>query len=687
MCSHFKDIPKACWKKSLDEPLPESHIHTFSRPPVLEALSLLPVAYRVSSYIAHEKKHNREPIFDLNGLMLEPPKPGPYAGVPLGGIGGGAIGIGFRGDYRRWSIYPGKYQHNTVHNNFFSLRIKRNNVIYSKVLSTLFHPQGNHATRDWNWGIPSESVTYHAVFPRAWTVFTNPIPGVTVTVIQMSPVLPHNYSDSSLPTGVFEVVVENTSADTIDECSVMYLVENNDGTISPPRQHSDSFGHACFERQSERQVRGVCMTHHRVTPATLVKSDIDEEVEPSVFCRYPRLARTQEVLYVDQGSIAVAASLTQEDQGGSISTCEQILLGGKPLGRHSCNTCDNVWTEFHTKGNLDHLQHMTSETDKAVHTPKNCSVGCAVCVQKHTIRSHEKAQFSFSLAWDNPIVRFGDGRAYSRYYTRFSGVSGLNAPDVATYALCEADRWHEQIYKWQAPINHNEALPEYYRHMLFNELYFVVDGGTVWLDKEIAPLANNNTVMLSPMYDTYDGIELKTLYEALSSPTQLHRDKMVACDEEIVKCIGQASDVGKFLYLEGHEYLMYNTYDVHFYASFALLMLWPQLELSLQREFVRAVSLTDTTLRQMMGEGQMSMRKVYGAVPHDMGSPSEDPFHRTNIYNFQDVSRWKDLGPKLVLQLYRDFKYCKQPWFWWMFMTQHYWLWITCCNTIVETLE
>ncbi len=32
----------------------------------------------------------------------------------------------------------------------------------------------------------------------------------------------------------------------------------------------------------------------------------------------------------------------------------------------------------------------------------------------------------------------------------------------------------------------------------------------------------------------------------------------------------------------------YNTYDVHFYASFALVMLWPQLELSVQRDVARA---------------------------------------------------------------------------------------------------
>lgn len=33
--------------------------------------------------------------------------------------------------------------------------------------------------------------------------------------------------------------------------------------------------------------------------------------------------------------------------------------------------------------------------------------------------------------------------------------------------------------------------------------------------------------------------------------------------------------------LSGQEYHMYNTYNVHFYASFAL-MLWPKLQISLQ---------------------------------------------------------------------------------------------------------
>ena len=72
---------------------------------------------------------------------------------------------------------------------------------------------------------------------------------------------------------------------------------------------------------------------------------------------------------------------------------------------------------------------------------------------------------------------------------------------------------------------------------------------------------------------------------------------------------GDQSIVGQFLYLEGHEYLMYNTYDVHFYASFALLMLWPQLELSIQRDFNDAVSVEDKTTRIVLGTGELKPRK------------------------------------------------------------------------------
>jgi hypothetical protein len=51
-------------------------------PGVVESLTLLPLAYRMGAYISKEKREGRDPIFDLNGMMLQPPIPGPYQGTP-----------------------------------------------------------------------------------------------------------------------------------------------------------------------------------------------------------------------------------------------------------------------------------------------------------------------------------------------------------------------------------------------------------------------------------------------------------------------------------------------------------------------------------------------------------------------------------------------------------------------------
>ena len=101
-------VPPNVWSRSLDQPDPDPNVHNHFKPYFLEALSLLPVAFRIGSYIHNERSNGKEPIFDLNGLLLAPPHPGPHAGVPMGGLGGGAIGRGFKGEFRRWSLQPGK---------------------------------------------------------------------------------------------------------------------------------------------------------------------------------------------------------------------------------------------------------------------------------------------------------------------------------------------------------------------------------------------------------------------------------------------------------------------------------------------------------------------------------------------------------------------------------------------------
>lgn len=115
---------------------------------------------------------------------------------------------------------------------------------------------------------------------------------------------------------------------------------------------------------------------------------------------------------------------------------------------------------------------------------------------------------------------------------------------------------------------------------------------------------------------------------------------------------GDEENIGQFLYYEGIEYHMCNTYDVHFYSSFALIMLFPKLELSIQRDFAAAVMMHDPRKRILLHDGTLVQRNVLGAVPHDIGM--FDPWFEVNYYNLFNTDTWKDLNTKFVLQVYRD---------------------------------
>lgn len=66
---------------------------------------------------------------------------------------------------------------------------------------------------------------------------------------------------------------------------------------------------------------------------------------------------------------------------------------------------------------------------------------------------------------------------------------------------------------------------------------------------------------------------------------------------------------------------MYNTYDVHFYASHALANLWPNLQVSLQYDFKDSIYAEITEPRKHLYDGKSSGRKVKNSVPHDLGDP------------------------------------------------------------------
>ena len=232
--------------------------------------------------------------------------------------------------------------------------------------------------------------------------------------------------------------------------------------------------------------------------------------------------------------------------------------------------------------------------------------GTVVIAVTATLAPGERRLIRFAIAWDLPRVEFGAGRQWWKRYTRAWGRFGDRAWDLATHALERADAWRAAIEAWQAPILDDPERPAWYRAALFNELYVLVDGGTFWEAGEVG----------GPEPD--------------------------------------ADDVGRFALVECIDYPFYDTVDVDFYASFAILETFPELEARGIRDLLGVVPVGDDTIVTIEATGLPAIRKAPWAVPHDVGGPPDDPFHRPNWYRFQDVNVWKDLGPKLVLQVWRD---------------------------------
>ncbi|TRY87649.1 hypothetical protein DNTS_013605 [Danionella cerebrum] len=480
-------------------------------------------------------------------------------GVPLGGIGGGTITRGWKGEFCRWQLNPGMYHYKTVIANqgadryaltasastgkwLLSVHQYINGwdgqTVYQQVLSAERPP----TLQGWNWGFCGEHAFYHGLFPRAWTVYHLPGQNVTLTCRQVSPVIPHNYKDSSLPVAVFVWDIENKNDYALD-VSIMFTMVNGSG-------HKDdrSGGH------------------------------------------------WNEPFHLEKEEMSVSGP-------GQVVSHQTAF---SPQG-----TCSALWSDLMSDGRLDSPQSSSSPTAKGE------EVAAAVAVS-HPVPAHSHDSLEFSLAWDMPKITFGSReKSYVRRYTRFYGSKGDAAPSLVHYALTNFRRWEESIDEWQRPILEDRSLPSWYKSALFNELYFVPDGGTVWLE------------------------------------------------------LPEDADIS------GQEYRMYNTYDVHFYASFALIMLWPKLALSLQYDIAGSVVQQDSTLRVNLMNGRHSAVKTRGVVPHDIGDPDDEPWVRVNAYLIHDTADWKDLNLKFVLQVYRDYHLTQD-----MQYLQDMW---PICQTVMET--
>ena len=69
---------------------------------------------------------------------------------------------------------------------------------------------------------------------------------------------------------------------------------------------------------------------------------------------------------------------------------------------------------------------------------------------------------------------------------------------------------------------------------------------------------------------------------------------------------GATESLGHFAVLECYDYACYNTLDVNFYASWALLLLWPDLDVSVVRDFAATVDLDDPEIVTVGWKGTLA---------------------------------------------------------------------------------
>lgn len=216
---------------------------------------------------------------------------------------------------------------------------------------------------------------------------------------------------------------------------------------------------------------------------------------------------------------------------------------------------------------------------------------------KVTLAPGQNVKIPMVLAWDIPLVQPGTGAQWYREYTRTYGKTGLNSFSIANDALNNYPAWEASIDAWQSGVLAGPE-PDWLKQMLFNELYYYVDGGTLW---------------------------------------------------EAGQYGSTAFDAGPDMFssLESYIYPFYGTSDVRFYGSWALAQLWPNIDKQEVEQFCDSVTLT--------GAQALPRPAALGTCAHDIGSLN-DVFTAWNDYTYRDSTTWKDLNSKLVLMIYRDWE-------------------------------
>jgi len=512
-----------------------------------------------------ENAGGRKPA--LNNLIDD----GYWQGAPVGGFGAGTFSRTYRGDFARWHIKAGVHKYQTVWANQFAMYQKsEGDVEGTAQVLTATHPE-NKQLSAWKWDYPVGAGDYYSLYPKSWYDYRWEKFPAHVTLEQFSPILPENYRESSYPVAVYRWHAENPTDKTVT-VSILLSWANMLGWF---RDFSSDLNGALDQGNHNRFV-------HQAEGAN--------QMQGILFDRVPGGPVRDEWA----GEMAIA---TLDAPGVEVTHYTTFVPDGPGAG--------DIWKTFAADGRLSNSNEAWTSSGE--------HLAAAIAV-RFTLKPGEKRTVPMVIAWDLPVVEFGSGRKWYRHYTDFYGTEGTHAWQIARDGLLNAAKWSDAIDAWQAPYVNDGNKPLWYRGELFNELYILADGGSVW-----------------------------------GRPVS-----------------AKAGTPESFAFLECFDYPFYGTLDVRFYGSMPLAKFWPEIDKQELREFADTVPLNFPEKyiwewkTQQTGSEQLRERKARGAVPHDLGVPQEDPFFQINQFSWQDTNNWKDLNSKFVLMVYRDYVFTRK---------------------------
>jgi len=363
-------------------------------------------------------------IYTVILLMITTPaiafraKPGQMNGVPLGGIGTGALEILPDGRFANISINNNRTESERIQfapGSFFAVHIEQDGSSSTRILQSKTELDLSGLPQDPRLILlPEDTISYDGLYPKMKVDYRIPITPIKISLTGFSPFAPGNLEASSMPTAVFTFEISNPSKISAD-ISIALSWENLNGTT------------AKLKRTGRY-------------PAKPIKNGPGDSLNGISF------GYTKKAVESYWGNYVVMVDCPTDGK-----TSAMMWAPYTPAG------FAEFWNSFSSGGMLD--------TDISPH--EEAFSGALAC--RIPLKPGEKREIAFSLAWYFPDYYGGtpfDGVNMGNYYTnQWSGAKPIakTALEERVELLDLVDSWHKYVL--------DSNLPDWFKQMLINNLY------------------------------------------------------------------------------------------------------------------------------------------------------------------------------------------------------------------------